>query len=97
MPIAALHEARPLAVPCAVSASPPLSLRDTCVMQGRPCWERLWPWQQELASCAQATNIVVVQMVHADFLVKIVSVDQDGEHIAAIRPKSLLNIVRVRI
>ena len=35
-------------------------------------------------------------MVAADFVVKIVSVDDDGETIAAIRPKSLLNIVRVR-
>ena len=40
-------------------------------------------------------HIVVVQMVQADFVVKIVSVDDDGETIAAIRPKSLLNIVRV--
>ena len=40
-------------------------------------------------------HIVVVHMVHQDFLVKIVTVDESGESIAAIRPKSLLNIVKV--
>ena len=39
-------------------------------------------------------HIVVVHMVHQDFLVKIVTVDDSGESIAAIRPKSLLNIVK---
>jgi hypothetical protein len=42
-------------------------------------------------------HIVCVQRIHVDFVVKIVSVDEYGSGIKNIRPKSLMDMVKVRV
>lgn len=41
-------------------------------------------------------HVVVIQMLHDDMSIKIVSVDEFGSGIADIRPQSLMDLIAVR-
>lgn len=54
----------------------------------------------ELASSAGLVrpldHIVIVQMVSSSFVVKIITVDGDGDTIKPIRPQGLVDMIKVR-